>query len=45
MEGLIKGLKILGIHGHVEVNTRNGFVYVNGEYFGVWSFERNTFVD
>ncbi len=45
MEKLIAGLKIFGVNGHVSVSTKNGFVYVDGKYFGVWDFARNTFID
>lgn len=41
-------LKALGYKGTVravEVTLGRYYVTVNGEYFGIWDCERNTFVD
>jgi len=44
MNPLKRALITLGVRGKVSV-TRYGHVYVNGIYFGVYDFIRNTFVD
>lgn len=45
---LCNALKALGVKNarvHVENRFDRGDVYVNGKYFGVFDYARNTFVD
>lgn len=43
--GALKALGIKSKHVHVENRFNRGWVYLNGEYFGVFDYARNTFVD
>lgn len=46
-EAIRVALKTLGIHGHIRIKGGGDQVqvYVDGEYFGIYDFERKTFVD
>jgi hypothetical protein len=45
MNDLKKALRLYGVTGHITVYNETGAVYVNGKYYGVWNFSRNTFTD
>lgn len=40
-----KALGVKNAHIHIENRFDRGEVYVNGKYFGVFDYTRNTFVD
>ena len=42
-----RALQALGVHGHVRIEGSDdrARVYVDGKYFGMYDFQRGTFVD
>ena len=46
-ETVTRALKALGVTGKIEVRDESSraIVYVDGQYFGIYDFEKNTFVD
>lgn len=48
LEIITSALRKLGERAHnikIKVNGDIAVVYIHGEYYGIWSFPRNTFVD
>ena len=46
-EIVLQALRVLGVTGRIEVHEKldKAIVYVDGQYFGIYDFEKSTFVD
>ena len=46
-EMIIRALTALGVAGKVRIVEQDGraVVYVDGKYFGIFDYQKNTFVD
>lgn len=46
-KAICRALQALGVHGHVRIvgSGDRARVYVDGKYFGMYDFQRGTFVD